>query len=83
MSDRSSILIEPGGQWHDEAAVALGRDTLFTRQTEAFLDAVEQLRPPLCTHADAAQTLRVNLAILDSAAQGGWQTIHQQKIPHE
>jgi len=69
-------MTEPDGPWHEEAFGPLERDTLFTLQADAFLDAVNRLRPPLCTLADAAQTLRVNLAILASVAEGGWRSIH-------
>ena len=48
----------------------LERDTLFVRQADAFLDAVEGKAAPLCTLADARQTLAVNLAILRSAERG-------------
>lgn len=75
-------MAEPGRQWHDEPGSTLERDTLFTRQAEAFLDAVDQSRPPLCTLDEAAQTLRVNLAILGSAAEGGWQSIPAEEFVH-
>jgi len=68
-------MTEPGGQWHDETARPLERDALFTRQAEAFLDASEACGPPLCSLAEAIQTLRVNLAILASAEKRGWQTV--------
>ncbi len=67
-------MTEPGNEWHDEPVGPLERDTLFIRQAEAFLDAIDGATP-LCTLAEAAQTLRVNLAILNSAEQGAWQTI--------
>ncbi|MEW6304062.1 MAG: Gfo/Idh/MocA family oxidoreductase [Verrucomicrobiota bacterium] len=70
---------EAGGQWHDEPAGPLERDALFTRQANAFLDAVASRHAPLCTLDEAAQTLRVNLAILDSAAQQNWQNIRDAK----
>jgi predicted dehydrogenase len=66
---------EPGGEWTDEPAGPLERDTLFVRQANAFLDAVEGTAAPLCTLADARQTLAVNLAVLRSAEYGGWETI--------
>jgi predicted dehydrogenase len=67
---------EPGGAWTDEPAGPLGRDALFVRQADAFLDAVEGKSPPLCTLAEARQTLAVNLAILRAAERGGWETIN-------
>jgi predicted dehydrogenase len=66
---------EPGQEWHDEPAGPLERDTLFVRQAEAFLDTLDGLHEPLCTLEEGAQTLRVNLGILESAARGGWQAI--------
>lgn len=72
---RWSWMTDPGGQWHEECADPLERDTLFIRQAEAFLDAMEGRRPPLCSLDEGLQALRVNLAILRSAAQGTWQTI--------
>jgi predicted dehydrogenase len=68
-------LTEPGQEWHDEDAIPLERDTLFVKQAESFLDVLDGRRPPLCTLDEAVQTLRVNLAILESAASGSWQVI--------
>lgn len=73
---------EPGGPWCDEPIGALERDTLFIRQAEAFLDAIEGHCAPLCTLDEASQTLRVNLAILASAETGGWQSIHAGEALH-
>ncbi len=72
-------LTEPGGQWHDESAGPLERDTLFIRQAEAFLDAMAGRREPLCTLDEAAQTLRVNLAILAAAETHEWQTLSDKE----
>jgi predicted dehydrogenase len=66
---------EPGGGWTDMSVPPLERDTLFIRQAHAFLDAVEGTTAPLCTLAEAAQTLAVNLAALRAATRGGWETI--------
>jgi predicted dehydrogenase len=68
---------EPGGAWHDEPGAPIERDAWFTRQADAFLDAIEGKCAPLCTLDEAAQTLRVNLAILASAERGAWETIHE------
>ncbi len=67
-------MTEPGGEWHDEPGAPLERDTLFTRQADAFLDALEGKAPVLCTIAEAESTLRVNLAILAAAEQRRWIT---------
>ena len=68
-------MTEPGGQWRDEPAGPLERDTLFVRQADAFLDCIAGAATPACTIDEAAQTLRVNLAILVAAEQGRWQDI--------
>ena len=44
-------------------------------QAGHFLDAVEGKTPVLCTLDDGAQTLRVNLACLESARTKQWITI--------
>ena len=67
---------KPGGEWHDEPASPLERDTLFIRQAEAFLGAMDGGNQPLCSLAEAVQTLRVNLAILASAEMREWKTIN-------
>jgi predicted dehydrogenase len=76
-------LTEPGQEWHDEPAGPLKRDALFVRQAESFLDTLDGLRPPLCTLGEAVQTLRVNLAIFESAARGGWEAISPMEAAHE
>lgn len=66
---------DPSGVWHDADTIKLERDLLFMRQAEAFLDAIEGKCSPLCTLEEGLQTLRVNLAILQSVEQRQWQTI--------
>ncbi len=66
---------QPGEAWHDEVGMSLERDTLFTLQAGAFLDALEGVRAPLCSVEEALQTLRVNLAILASAEHRAWQSV--------
>jgi predicted dehydrogenase len=61
--------------WHDESFPPVERDTAFVAQADAFLDAIEGKRPPLCTLAEGLQTLRVNLALLAAADTRTWQTI--------
>ena len=70
-------MTEPGGDWHDEDNGPLERDALFTHQADAFLNALEGTKPPLCTLDEGVQTLRVNLAILESSEQQSWQTIRE------
>lgn len=64
----------PGSTWIDEPTPGMARDSLFVLQADAFLDAVDGQSPPLCSLADARQTLAVNLAILQAAEQGTWVT---------
>lgn len=73
--NRLSWLTAPGGEWQEERIEPLQRDTLFVRQADEFLTAIEQQIPPACSLNDGWQTLRVNLAALASADGGGWQTI--------
>jgi predicted dehydrogenase len=75
-------LTEPGGEWHDETIGPLDRDALFIRQAESFLDTLDGLRPPLCTLDEAAQTLLVNLGILESCSRGAWQAISPVEAIH-
>lgn len=65
-------VIEPGGEWHDEPAGPLERDTLFERQAAAFLDAIDGEKESACSLSEGLQTLRANLAILSSAESCQW-----------
>lgn len=56
--------------WENHAAPVTHRDDLFVAQAEAFLDGMDGKPNPLCTLDDAVQTLRVNLAALESARGG-------------
>jgi predicted dehydrogenase len=67
--------MEPGAPWHTEPAGTLERDTLFTLQAGAFLDVLDGKGAPLCPLDQAVQTLRVNLAIMNSAANRAWQDV--------
>lgn len=66
----------PDGNWQEEALPLLERDTLFIRQANQFLDALEGNGAPLCTVEEAAQTLAVNLAVLRSAQSLSWENVH-------
>jgi predicted dehydrogenase len=66
---------DPAGTWQDEPSEKLERDTLFTRQADAFLDAIEGKRAPLCSLEEGEQTLRTNLAMLKSVTDRQWQKI--------
>lgn len=68
----------PQDGWHVEPPWQLQRDDLFIRQAEAFLDAVDGRREPLCPLAEGVQTLRANLAVLASLESGTWQRIERE-----
>ena len=71
---RLSWMTAPGGTWEQEVFNTPERDTPFIAQANAFLDAVENRTEPPCSLAGGLQTLRVNLAALNSVRQGAWQT---------
>jgi predicted dehydrogenase len=79
--DRWRWMTEPGGEWHDEPAAPLERDDLFVSQANAFLDAVEGREPFPCSLAEGAQTLRVNLAVLESVARAAWVAVDGPEGP--
>lgn len=66
---------EPGQPWTIEEGFALERDDLFISQANAFLDQLEGSRAPACTLAEALQTLKVNLAALQSWKEKAWVTL--------
>lgn len=68
-------MTSPGGEWNAEPFGSQERDTPFIAQAHAFLDAVEGRKEPLCTLDEGIQTLRVNLAALESVETEAWQTI--------
>ena len=47
-------MVTPGGEWHDDTIAPLERDTLFVRQANQFLDAIENSSPPACSIDDGA-----------------------------
>ena len=73
--NRLRWMTTPSGEWHDDTIAPLERDTLFVRQANQFLTAVEESSPPVCSLDEGLQTLRVNLAALASADGGGWQAV--------
>jgi predicted dehydrogenase len=78
-NNRWRSMTKPGGDWTDHGAAPMERDTMFIRQADAFLDAVEGKAPPLCTLAEGAATLRANIAILESARDGRWVSTRTEK----
>lgn len=63
---------EPGAAWEVRETFTTERDDPFVRQAELFLDCVEGRSPPRCSLAEGLQTLRVNLALLESARSRRW-----------
>ena len=57
---------EPDAGWKTELEGTWERDEFFVAQADAFLDFLEGKSPPLCSLTEAVQTLRVNLALLQS-----------------
>lgn len=71
-ANRWRWMVEPGNSWNDVSFDNLDRDSIFTRQAHAFLDALEGRQPLLCSLREGAATLGVNLAILDSVRTNAW-----------
>lgn len=57
-------------EWDYRPALVNDRDDLFIAQANAFLDGIEGKPTPLCRLAEAVQTLKFNLAALESAKTG-------------
>jgi predicted dehydrogenase len=57
-------------KWEYHAAPVNHRDDLFLAQANAFLDGMDGKPNPLCTIDEAIQTLKFNLAALESARVG-------------
>ena len=55
-------------EWHTTAP--LERDDIFIAQANAFLDGLAGKPADLCTFDEAVQTLKFNLAALESARSG-------------
>jgi predicted dehydrogenase len=71
---RWSWITEVDGAWQ-EKSVTLDRDTLFRRQADAFLDAIEKRQSPLCSLADGLATVQTVLAILTSLDSMQWEQV--------
>ena len=68
-------MTQPAGDWHEVPFGPAERDAAFIAQANAFLDSIEGRAPVLCSLHEGAQTLLVNLAILESVECRTWQTI--------
>lgn len=71
-------MVEPDEPWHDESAETPDRDTLFARQANGFLDAIEHKAKPLCTLDEGVQSLNANLAALDSLKARSWTPLSKE-----
>lgn len=65
----------PKSDWEERQLDVLERDVMFIAQADAFLDAVAGKRSPPCTLDEGLQTLRVNLAALESVEKSRWISI--------
>ena len=72
---RWRVMTEPDTAWVDHDEFKFERDTLFERQADAFLDAVEGTAAALCDLSEGVSSLKVNLAILQSLESESWQTV--------
>jgi predicted dehydrogenase len=68
-------MTEPNGPWHDEQLPIAERDAMFIYQANAFMDALESRAELLCTLDEGIQTLRVNLALLNTIASSPWHPV--------
>lgn len=59
-------MLNPDTAWQEEVLDSFHRDQMFVSQANAFLDAVENKRKPLCSVHEAFQTLQANLAAIES-----------------
>ena len=66
---------EPNADWFVEAEYKLERDDLFVRQADAYLDQLDAVAEPACSLQEGLQTLKVNLAALESVKTGQWITL--------
>jgi predicted dehydrogenase len=67
---RWSVFRRGASAWEHHKAAPLERDDIFIAQANAFLDGMHGQPTPLATIAEAAQTLKFNLAALESARSG-------------
>jgi len=67
---RWSVFRRSTSAWEHHKTAPLERDELFIAQANAFLDGMQGKPTPLSTLDEAAQTLKFNLAALESARGG-------------
>jgi predicted dehydrogenase len=64
--------VEPDSDWRIEEQFSLERDDMFVSQARAFLSQLASKSEAACTLAEGLQTLRVNLAALESVDTESW-----------
>lgn len=67
-----SWMTQPETPWQVEQFEGLERDDWFIAQAKDFLDVIDGTAEPVCTLDEAIETLRVNLAVLESIEDGTW-----------
>lgn len=72
---RWKVFKRGGVEWQVTEAPVADRDGLFIAQAHHFLDGIEGKPTKLCTVEEAIQTLKVNLAALESTVSGRAVTI--------
>jgi predicted dehydrogenase len=65
----------PQTDWQQQEFGPRERDAVYRAQAEAFLDALDGRGHVACSLREGWQTLRVNLAALQSAREGSWQIL--------
>lgn len=78
MLNRWSCKKASGTPWEHHTFQIDNRDQVYTRQAEVFLDALAGVGPVSCTLDEAEQSLRVNLAMLESAGGAPWREVTRQ-----
>jgi len=76
--DRWQWMARPDEPWQEESYEGRNRDDPYLAQATGFLDAIDRRAEPVCTLAEAAHTLRCNLAALASAQQGTWKRTNSE-----
>ena len=67
-----SSCVEPDSDWQIEEQFSLERDDLLVLQARAFLSQLDGHSEAACSLAEGLQTLRVNLAALESVDTESW-----------
>jgi predicted dehydrogenase len=78
IQNRWSCMRAPGDPWDHHPFRIENRDQIYIRQAECFLDAVAGIGPIPCTLEEAEQSLRVNLAMLNSTDRTPWHEVNQR-----